>query len=225
MARRGFGGPQRSESDRAQSFRSSAETAQERLGPLIPNLVVGLGGGGLGGGRGSDFDNFGGTGDLTVGVVWGLDNLGLGNRATTRRRKAQSKQAQVALARVRDRIAGEVAIAYQEVHDGRRQIEFAAENVEQAQRSLELNMARIRAAEGLPIEALQAVSAAADAREAFLEATLDYNRAQLRLLRAVRLVRYRRSSHSWLPSPGSSHREPMTCPPRRFGFTQLWLRG
>ena len=158
---------------------------QERLRPLIPNLLVGLGGGGLGGGTGSNFDNFGGTGDLSVGVVWGLDNLGLGNRATTRRRKAQSKQAQVALARVRDRIAGEVAIAYQEVHDGRRQIEFAAENVEHAQRSLELNMARIRAAEGLPIEALQAVQAAADAREAFLEATLDYNRAQLRLLRAV----------------------------------------
>ena len=158
---------------------------QERLRPLIPNLVVGLSGGGLGGGRGSTFDSLAGNGDFRIGVVWSLDNLGLGNRASADRRGAQYRQARVALARFRDQISQEVTVAYQEVHNERRQMDFAVKGVEEAQRSLELNMARIRAAQGLPIEALQAIQAALTAQRAYLEATMDYNRAQLRLLRAV----------------------------------------
>ena len=59
------------------------------------------------------------------------------------------------------------------------------QNVAELLASLDLNMARIRGAEGLPIEALQAIQAAATARDTYLDAVGEFNRSQFFLLRAV----------------------------------------
>jgi len=59
------------------------------------------------------------------------------------------------------------------------------QNVAELLASLDLNMARIRGAEGLPIEALQAIQAAATARDTNLDAVGEFNRSQFFLLRAV----------------------------------------
>jgi len=46
-------------------------------------------------------------------------------------------------------------------------------------------LARIRQKQGLPIEALQSAQALFTARQAYLQAVIDYNEAQLRLYRAL----------------------------------------
>jgi outer membrane protein TolC len=84
-----------------------------------------------------------------------------------------------------DAVSQQVTIAHLEVRQGRRQVDLAVENVDQSLNSLDLNMQRIHAAEGLPIEAMQAMRAAAEAQETYLESVSAFNRAQFRLLRAV----------------------------------------
>jgi outer membrane protein TolC len=173
---------------RSLTFGVSAEEAQgrqERLRPFMPRLVLGLRGGGLGGGTGSDFEDFSDEGQLTAGLVWGVRNLGFGESAVRRREAAQTRRAKVQLQLVRDAVAEEVTVAYLQARGRRRQVELAMQNVAESLDSLDLNMARIRGAAGLPIEALQAIQAAATARDTYLDAVGEFNRSQFLLLRAV----------------------------------------
>jgi outer membrane protein TolC len=181
----------------AQSFRPETEEQsalvqaamerwnQERLRPLVPRLLVDFSAGGFGGGTGSHFANFSDRTDFNVLAVWELRNLGLGNRSLKRQRQAQQLQAETTEQLVQDLIAAEVAEAYHQVHARRRQIEAAEKSVEESLKSLELNMNRIRGAEGLPIEVLQAIQSVATARRAYLATVTNYNRAQFELLRAL----------------------------------------
>jgi len=162
-----------------------SQVRQERLRPFMPRLVLGLRGGGLGGGTGSDFEDFGEEGELTAALVWGVRNLGFGESAVRRREAAQTRRAKVQLQMVRDSVAEEVTVAYLQAREGRRQVELAMQNVAESLDSLDLNMARIRGAEGLPIEALQAIQATSTARDTYLDAVGEFNRSQFLLLRAV----------------------------------------
>ncbi|MFT4539290.1 MAG: HAE1 family hydrophobic/amphiphilic exporter-1 [Planctomycetota bacterium] len=76
----------------------------------------------------------------------------------------------------------EVTVASLNAAGYRRELALAESTVAEAMQSLSLNMQRIRAAEGLPIEALQA---AASAKPTYLRTITASNEAQLRLLRAV----------------------------------------
>jgi outer membrane protein TolC len=158
---------------------------QEHLRPFIPRLLADFAAGGYGGGEGSHFASFSDRTDFTVLAVWELRNLGMGNRAIQRQREAQLLQAETFSDFVRELISAEVAEAYHQVHERRRQIEVAQKSVAESLKSLELNMNRIRGAEGLPIEVLQAIQSVAAARRAYLAAVTNYNRAQFQLLRAV----------------------------------------
>lgn len=158
---------------------------QEGLRPLIPELQIGAYGGGFGGGTGSDFDDFSESGEFSVGLVWNLRNLGFGQAAQQRRRELQTRRAKIRLQITRDTVTEEVTVAYVRAREGRRQMELAVENVKESRISFDLNMQRVHGAEGLPIEALQALQAAAEAREAYIRSIADFNRSQLDLLRAI----------------------------------------
>ena len=67
----------------------------------------------------------------------------------------------------------------------KRRIDLAQDGITAAEKSLKLNLERIENAQGLPIEALQAVQALAAARLAYLNAVIDYNIAQFELCRAT----------------------------------------
>ncbi len=162
-----------------------ARLEQECMRPLIPRLLVDFSAGGFGGGAGSHFADFSDRTDFSVLAAWELRNLGLGNRSLQRQREAQQLQAETARQLIQDLISAEVAEAYHQVHERRRQVEVAQKGVDESLRSLELNMNRIRGAEGLPIEVLQAVQSVAAARRTHLAAVTNYNRAQFQLLRAV----------------------------------------
>ena len=59
----------------------------------------------------ADLNNFGGRLDLDVQLIWQLQNLGLGNRALVRQRRAENGAALVELRRTMDQVAADVATA------------------------------------------------------------------------------------------------------------------
>ena len=91
---------------------------QERLRPLIPNVVVAgtgpggaINGGVFGGGPDNGTHLYGGRFDIGVGAVWTLNNLGVGNRSLVRERTAQEQQASIDFANIQDQVAQEVVQA------------------------------------------------------------------------------------------------------------------
>lgn len=148
-------------------------------------LELGVRAGGLGGGTGSDCGSFSEEGELSASLGWRLRNLALGEAAVREGQESRARRARIELQMMRDAVAEQVTVSFFRVREGCRQVELAQSNVQESLRSLELNMRRIRCAEGLPIEALQAIQACATAREDYLESIGEFNRAQFQLLHAV----------------------------------------
>jgi outer membrane protein TolC len=158
---------------------------QEKYRPWLPHLYVGASGGGFGGGTGSDVDNFDDRADIDAAAVWELQNFGFGNAALRRETRSLYRQADLTVQQVRDVIATEVAAAYQRMQLRLQQIEVTKPQVETAQQALRLNLEGIRGGELRPIEIQQAIGALAAAQGQYLDALIDYNLAQLQLLRAI----------------------------------------
>lgn len=158
---------------------------QEQLRPWLPNVHLGASAGGYGGGEGSHLGRFSGRSDFDVLAVWELRNLGYGNRALQRERESRHRQAYLAYEQTVERIAAEVAQAFQQVRFRKGQIEQARLQVESAQAALPLNFEGIRGGELRAIEAQQAIAALAEARQRYLQAVIAYNQAQFGLLRAL----------------------------------------
>ena len=127
-----------------------------------------------------------GTGRLDANAVayWELRNLGFGEQAARNDAGSVVRQAQVRRLAVMDQVAREVTEAAVQSEARRRQIEIARQGVQAAVDSHRRNLARIEAAKGLPIEALQSVQALAFAQREYLRALADYDAAQFTLYRA-----------------------------------------
>jgi outer membrane protein TolC len=158
---------------------------QERWRPWVPTLQLGLGAGGFGGGAGSFFGDFSDRVDFDALAVWELRNLGFGNRALQRERTSQHLQVRLTGEQIRDLIAAEVTSAYYQVHFRQRQIEATRTQVKAAAEAVPLNFRGIQGNVLRAIEGLQAVQALAFARNQYLAAVIDHNRAQFLLLRAL----------------------------------------
>ena len=100
-----------------------ARIRQERMRPLVPSLILQGGPGAVGPGgylMGGVFaSGVNGTenptkprDDVSVGLVWELQNLGFGNHALVRERQAEQKQLLVDLFRIQDQVAAEIARAH-----------------------------------------------------------------------------------------------------------------
>ncbi|MCI0361950.1 MAG: TolC family protein [Planctomycetaceae bacterium] len=158
---------------------------QEQVRPWVPHLYAGVSGGGFGGGEGSDVDNFGGRADFDVAAIWEFENFGFGNAARQREQQSVHRQANLTRQEVRDLVAAEVTQAYRRVQLRQRQIEVARPQVESAYQAVRLNLEGIRGGVLRPIEIQQAIGALASSRIQHLDATIDYNVAQLQMLRAI----------------------------------------
>jgi outer membrane protein TolC len=158
---------------------------QEKWRPLIPTVQVGYSGGGYGGGVGTDFSTFGSRGDFDALLVWELKNLGFGNRAQWRQQESQYNQARLTAEELRDEIVAEIVKAYHQVRFRRQQIEAAQAQVKAASEALPLNFKGILDGVLHAIEAQQAVQALAAAQSQYLNAVIEYDRAQFQLLRAL----------------------------------------
>ncbi len=169
----------------AQRDAASIRWRQEQLRPWLPNLYAGASGGGFGGSDGSNIDSFSGRADFDVAALWQIENLGFGNSAKQREQQSQTRQASLAVQQTRDIVAAEVTQSYQRIQMRAQQIDVTRPPVETAEQSVRLNMEGIRGGELRPIEIQQAIGALAAARLQYLDAVIDYNAAQLQLMRAV----------------------------------------
>jgi outer membrane protein TolC len=167
-----------------------ARWRQARVGPLLPRLEVTYFAGTFGGGINEEVSNFSGRGDGTAQAVWQLRNLGLGDVAQARLRRAQYNQANFHVLEVQAQVASEVTAAVKSARIRQRTLQSAQEAVSQALetwRRLRLAAFGILTRDRLvntlePITAEQALDAA---RNQYLIEVIEYNKAQFRLYEAL----------------------------------------
>jgi len=165
--------------------RAESDLKSARFGAALPNIAVGVSGGGLGGGFGGGIANSGSRTDVNALVFWRLEGLGLGERQRIKASRSELEQARHSRAGVVQAVIAEVRAARAQVESRRRQIAIAEEAVKSARKSFELNRQRIYERQGLPIEVLQSIESLATARQLHIDTVTDYNQAQDRLLTAV----------------------------------------
>lgn len=158
---------------------------REKYAPLVPSVLLGLSYGGFGGGIGSSIVNSGDRWDADAVAYWEVRNLGFGEKAARAETASLARQAQHREVALLDRIAREVTEAHAQVIQRQERLELARQSIAAAEKSYALNLQRIENAQGLPIEVLQSITALATAREAYLNAVVDYNIAQFELCRSI----------------------------------------
>ena len=175
---------------------------QEKLRPLIPSVLLRgsstpvtgtLAGGLFGGGPDGDLSHFGARLDLDLQVLWKLDNLGFGNQALVRQRRADNELAVLELFRTQDRVAAEVAQASAQARSAEARLGDAEAELRDAVESADKNMEGLRqtgtgaALTTLvrPQEVVAAIQALAQAYPDYDAAVADYDRAQFRLYHAL----------------------------------------
>ncbi len=141
---------------------------REKYAPFVPSVLLGFSTGGFGGGLGNNLSNVNGRYDFDALMSWQVRNLGFGEKAARLESAARVQQAKYEKLRVMDQVAREVSEAYSQVQFRREQIPITQQAIQSAQNSYELNLARIRDGQGLPLEVLQSVQALESARRAYL---------------------------------------------------------
>ncbi|HEY1379756.1 MAG TPA: TolC family protein [Gemmataceae bacterium] len=172
-----------------------------KLLPFAPTILLGYSAGTFGGGsnlaaagipqangtvlRQPRFDSFDGRQDVDAVAFWTTRNLGVGNLALVRVSQSHVRASNLRFTEVLDRVRAEVATAYARTHARYAQIETAEQAVRTGQRAFEEDLRRTRNQEGLPIEVLDSLRLLDRSREAYLDAIIDYNRAQFELYVAL----------------------------------------
>src|SRR5205085_6381143 len=88
-----------------------ARWQQARLDPLLPRLDISYLAGDFGGGINSHLGNFNGRGDGLAQATWELRNLGFGDVARSRARRAQYDEANLHVTEVQAHVAAEIVAA------------------------------------------------------------------------------------------------------------------
>jgi outer membrane protein TolC len=209
-----------------------AQIRQEKLRPLIPNLLFRgastnpagtLGVGVFGGGLNGTLSNFSARTDLDIQLLWELRNLGFGNFALMKVRGSEAQLAELELFRTQDRVAAEVTQAHAQVRSAAARLRDAESGLKEAVESANKNFSGMSETQTAgkvallvirPQEVVASVQALAQAYADYYGAIGDYDRAQFRLYRAL--------GHpaQWLiipgcPEAGSAPAGPPADPPGR----------
>lgn len=177
---------------------------EEKFRPLLPMILARGAGtqtpypmafGTFGGGQGSSLSNFGLREDWDLQALWELRNLGLGNRALIRGRRAEHDQAEMQLMRTQDFVGREVMQAYAQLQSAVIRVGQAEQGLKDALTSAQENyegLGQVKRVGGnivvlviRPQEALAALQDLTLAYYNYYGAVADYNRAQFRLYRAM----------------------------------------
>jgi len=168
--------------------------------PFSPTVYVGYSAGDFGGGSnlvaqpvgsGTDalgdprFGLFSPRQDLDVMAYWTLLNLGVGNRALIDAARSRLRSADLQEVAVLDQIRSEVAAAYAKTHARFTQIRTCELAIQSSTEAFHEDMNRILGQIGLPLEVLDSLRLLSRSRGAYLDAILDYNRAQFELYVAL----------------------------------------
>ncbi len=167
---------------------TEARWKEERWRPLLPTISAGYSAGEFGGGGNlsppTSFQ-YSSRSDFDVSAVWTLQNLGIGNLARQRGREAEVERAESERARTANKIREEVGEAYGISAARHRQIDIAQQQIASAEAGFREELTRMRGGLGLPIEVLNGLDQLARARQDYIAATIEYDRAQFCLFVAL----------------------------------------
>jgi outer membrane protein TolC len=123
--------------------------------------------------------------DFDAAAYWTVLNLGVGNKALIDAARSRLRSANLEEVVVLDRIRAEVASAYARTHARYAQIRIGEMGIQSALEGFQEDMRRIISHEGLPLELINSLRLLARSRVQYLNAILDYNRAQFELYVAI----------------------------------------
>jgi outer membrane protein TolC len=156
--------------------------------PFSPTVLIAYSAGGFGGGSNlvrPVFGGFGGRQDFDVAGYWTLQNLGVGNASLINVAKARLGVAKYQEIFVLDQVRAEVAEAYAKTHARYARIETSERAVESGIKGLAEDLLRIENTVAPAIETVDSLRLLARARNAYLDAIIDYDRAQFELYVAL----------------------------------------
>ena len=161
-----------------------------KLLPFSPNLLVGFSAGTFGGGATGApnqprFGSFGDRQDFDAVAYWTLKNLGVGNVAQIRLAESQLRASGLREIEMLNRVRAEVASAHSRTNARFVQMETAEKAIRLSQQAFVEDLARTKNNLGLPIEVLDSLRLLGRSRTTFLDAVVDYNRAQFELYVAL----------------------------------------
>jgi outer membrane protein TolC len=169
--------------------------------PFAPTIWAGFSAGTFGGGSNlvaqpggfqgfqePRFGSFAPRDDVDVIMFWTAQNAGMGNLANIRIRRRQEQIAELQLVRDLNMVRNDVAVAYAGIHARFAQIDIAQRGVLAGYDAFRLDLRTQR--EGgprivLPIELLNSFRITAEARYAFLDAIVGFNKAQFAMYVAL----------------------------------------
>jgi OMF family outer membrane factor len=169
--------PELSERDRTvralENYREAAKW--EALAPKVGAEVYG-------GGLGKNVAGLQPFEDFSVFVGWELEGLGFGNAARERAARARLGREQALREGTRDRIAADAVEAAVAVKLRLRQLDTVRRQFEAAEAGYREIAKRTEAGLGLQLDVLTALADLTDAETRLVEAAVEYNKAQYRLL-------------------------------------------
>jgi outer membrane protein TolC len=180
---------------------------QERLRPLMPSLLIqgnagpaAPGGYLMGGVFASNLNSQANPtaprDDISVELVWGLENLGFGNRAQVRERRAEQQQLTIEFSRIQDMVAAEIARSHAQIESATRRVSTAEKGLDEAQltyngsmeelgKTVSVNNVVVALVTRRAFEVVDALRSLSRAYEFYFNSVADFNRAQFRLYRAL----------------------------------------
>ena len=158
---------------------------REKYSIWLPSVLVGMDYGGMGGGFNNEIVNSGERFDFDAVAYWEVRNLGFGEKAARDQARSRVDQARFRQLEAMDTIAREIVQFHAQAEAATAQIDVARGAVTSAREAYARDLSRIREAQGLPIETLQSLLALDAAQREYLRATIEHNRAQFQLQRAL----------------------------------------
>jgi len=161
-----------------------------RVLPFSPTVLIGFSAGGFGGGSNLVRPVFGGMSgrtDVDVIAYWTLQNMGVGNVALIKVARARLGATRFQEIAVLNQVRAEVAIAYAQTHARFAQIGTIEAAVRASQRGFreDYELTKEQTNRVLPIELLNNFRLLNQSRREYLDAIVDYNRAQFELYVAL----------------------------------------
>ncbi len=177
------------------------ELRSAKVLPFSPQVMVGLSGGVFGGGSNlvasstppaaglppnqPSFGDFKDRTDIDAIMYWSLRNMGLGNKALIDVARARATITDLEEQATLDQVRREVADAFVRVHARFFELDACRRGVRSGTSALAEDLVRVQGREGLPIEVLDSLRHLASERRDYLDAIVDYNKAQFELYVAL----------------------------------------
>ncbi len=171
---------------REQLLASIKRLRKQEYGPFIPKIAVTDQVGRFGGGFNDDLTNFGTRNVVNSQLIWEVRNMGFGNRAQIREQQALTAQQQQRLIEIESRITAEVTEAYRTLQSRAKMLEPSRKAVEEAlvwyKKALEMSQNAIeKRGQFDTLEPVRSIQALHTARQQYLNAIIEHNKAQYRL--------------------------------------------